>query len=169
MDDALDKIINSLTASNPDQDVEIRLDPANDSIRLHGPDGTITHRLKPLAELFGTGVNAETFDPASDEYAPLCIAIEERFAESGEILPQLRDSQVASALNRLAISPEAPPAGDGLVEAVQFHLRILLSLKDYSRRDVQRACRRIARSVDHHTREDGPRGYVTFIRQALRN
>jgi hypothetical protein len=167
MDDALLQIVKSLTTPDVKNEFEMLLDPADASVTVKGAGGEIKHALKPLAELYGTGVNAETFDLTSRDYAPLCMTFEERFAEGARLFSDFRDSHVASALDRLAINPETPPAGDPLVETLQLDLRLLLSLNNYSRRDVQRACRKIAKSVARHTREGGPRGYLTFIRQAL--
>ena len=64
--------------------------------------------------------------------------------------------------------PEADAGGDPLIEKLQFALRLLLSIQNYSRNDVRSAIRKVAKSVDRHTRLAGPRGYLQFIRGQFR-
>ncbi len=52
---------------------------------------------------------------------------------------------------------------------IQRALRVCLSRDDYSQRDVQRALRKISKSVQRYTRADGPYGYLTFITKVFCN
>ncbi|NNM88913.1 MAG: hypothetical protein HKL95_10395 [Phycisphaerae bacterium] len=133
------------------------------TVRVTIDGQTHTHVLKPLAELYGKGVEAPTLDPASPEYMPLCLAIEESILSCERETPDLTDTRVLLALERLAIKPEADTHPDDVASDIQNALRMCLSLENYSRRDVQRALRKIAKSVQRHTRADGPYGYLRFI------
>lgn len=66
------------------------------------------------------------------------------------------------------MSPEADVHNNVLAARMQFSLRLLLSLNNYSRQDVKQAIRRIARSVQSHTEQSGRRGYLDFIRQYVK-
>ncbi|MGC8625395.1 MAG: hypothetical protein ACP5VQ_09040 [Phycisphaerae bacterium] len=77
---------------------------------------------------------------------------------------RLTDGAVASTLNRMGINSEANAGADELGRRLQWDLRVLLSLNDYSRQDVIQALRKINKSVARHTRASGPRGYLDFIR-----
>ena len=128
-----------------------------------------TYAVKPLLELYGPGVEAATFDPASDEYIQLCTDIEMAIVKRQIAFDDLSDAQVLLALDRLNINPEATMDLEDVGSNIQRALRVCLSLDDYSRRDVQRALRKIAKSVQRHTRADGPYGYLTFITKILGN
>ncbi len=125
------------------------------------------HLLKPLAELYGQGVEAATLDPGSSEYLPLSMAIEEAILRCERISHQLSDGQILLALDRLGIKPEADTQPDEVAAYIQHDVRLCLSLNNYSRRDVQRALRKIAKSVQRHTRADGPYGYLRFMAHFL--
>ena len=142
-------------------------DPVAGRIEIVSPGEPAAYTLKPLAGLYGRGVNAETIDPQSDDYLPLLLAIEESIIHYFGAHADLTDSQVLSMLERLAMKPEMsveknPPAAE-----VQMSLRLLLSAHDYSRWDVQRALRKIIKSVQRHARDAGPRSYLRFIRAHL--
>jgi|SRR6266545_3471713 len=140
------------------------VDDASGIVEVQTPQGPKTHELKPLGTLYGTGPRAATVDPTDKQYMPLFLAIEQGMVRHYRSDPYLTDAKVLLALERLAMSPETDPAGDALVRHLQYELRLLLSLKDYSRQDVRAALRKIAKSVARHTRLAGPDGYLTFIR-----
>ncbi len=96
------------------------------------------------------------------------MSIEEVFVDAAANDPQLADGAVLAALNRLCLSPDGDVTADGLAREVQFALRVTLSLNDYSRADVRRCLRKVKQSVARHTSLAGPLGYLTFIRQQLR-
>ncbi len=80
----------------------------------------------------------------------------------------LGDGDLTIALSLLTMSPEADVHHNLLAAKIQFSLRLLLSLNDYSRQDVKQAIRRIARSVQSHTEHSGRRGHLDFIRQYVK-
>jgi hypothetical protein len=123
--------------------------------------------LRPLDELYGAGVGAATVDPMDDRYMPLFLAIEEAIQLVYRANRGLTDGAVHLALSELSMNPSAETR-DVLARAVQFQLRLLLSLDDYSRQDVKGAVRKIAKSVERHTKSGGPRGYLEFVRRTMR-
>ena len=136
-------------------------------VEVETVDGPRNHRLKPLSELYGSGVGAGTVDPTSDQFMALFLSIEEGIVRHYRSDPGLTDATVLLALDRLGMEPECEPRGDELIRHLQLELRLLLSLKDYSRQEVRAAIRKIAKSVARHTRLAGPRGYLSFIREQL--
>jgi len=148
-------------------EVEI-LDPAAGDIEIRTATDTKRYRLKPLGDLFGEGVDARTLDPEDERYMPLLMGIEESILRVYERDPGLTDARVSLALSDLAMHLESPPGPEPLRQWLRADLRLLLSLNDYSRRDVRRALRKIGKSVRRHTRADGPRGYLDFIRHQFR-
>ncbi len=170
MDQALVDLINQAMNKSGKDSTEtlVSLDEQGEpavGVTIDGQEHTYT--IKPLAELYGRGVDAATFDPASNEYAPLCLAIEESIVRYKSSCGNLRDAQVLLALDRLGINPEAKTDPQDVASAIQRSVRMCLSVNNYSRRDVQRALRKIAKSVQRHTRADGPYGYLRFIAKAL--
>ncbi len=130
--------------------------------------------LKPLAELYGPGDPSKTADPQDDYYMPLFLKIEETIRSCAGHDPRLTDAQVSLTLSNLSVNPESHATGDSqasgyyLTQALQAHLQLLLSVNDYSRSEVRQALRKVNKSVQRHTQRDGPRGYLRFIREALR-
>ena len=80
----------------------------------------------------------------------------------------MTDARVSLALDKLGMSPEGEAGTDVLAKYLQFKLRMVLSMNDYSRNEVKAAIKKIGKSVERHTKLAGPRGYLTFIRQQLR-
>ena len=139
------------------------VNPAGGEIRVDGPGGPREYALKPLRELYGEGNHAQAVDPESSTFMPLFLAIEEeitRFYQTEN--PRLTDGAVALVLDQLGMDPEAVTS-DPLAVRVQMAVRVCLSLNNYSRQEVKSVLRKIGKSVDRHTRADGPRGYLDFI------
>lgn len=129
-----------------------------------GPqDNPRLHTLKPLRELFGEGNDAGTVDPLDPHYERLFLTIERKIVRRWQSDLRLTDAAVLLALEKLAMQPEAEYA-QSLEADIQLELRLLLSLEDYSRQEVRAALRKIAKSVNRHTRLEGPMGYLIFIR-----
>lgn len=94
---------------------------------------------------------------------PLFLAIEEEIARFyRQEAPSLTDGATGLVLNQLGMAPESSMP-DPLAAGIQVRLRLVLSLKNYSRQEVKAALKKIGKSVDRHTRVDGPRGYLEFI------
>ncbi|MCL5946064.1 MAG: hypothetical protein M1472_04335 [Planctomycetes bacterium] len=127
----------------------------------------VAHRcvLKALKDLYGPGINAPSVDSTDSRYLPLLMEIERGIVEFDRYHAHLTDGSVASTLNRMGINPEMNSVSDELGRHLQWNLRLLLSVNNYSRQDVIQALRKINKSVARHTRADGPRGYLDFIRQ----
>jgi len=144
------------------------LDPVAGDIAIHTATGTTQYRLKPLGDLFGEGVDARTLDFEDERYMPLLLGIEESILRFYEQDRRLSDARVSRALSDLAMHLDRPPGPEPLRQRLRTDLRLVLSLNDYSRRDVRRALRKIRKSVRRHTQVDGPRGYLDFIRAQFR-
>ncbi len=145
-----------------DAKLRVKEDGSGD-IEVITPDGVRPYTLKPLAELYGAGTGAGSVDPKDERFMPLMMAIEEEVARCYAEDPSLTDGKVALALSPLAMTPESPQP-DPLARRVQVALRLTLSLNDYSRQEVRQGIRHVVRSVERHTRAEGPRGYLQFIR-----
>ena len=138
------------------------------SLEIDTPEGLTQWTLKPLGELYGNGVGAATVDPLNERYMPLFYAIEEGIVELAREDRTMTDARALLALERLGMSPEGEAGNDVLVKYLQFKLRMVLSMNDYSRQEVKAAAKKIARSVERHTKLAGPHGYLMFIRRQLR-
>ncbi|HUU90268.1 MAG TPA: hypothetical protein VM238_03555 [Phycisphaerae bacterium] len=139
------------------------LDEDSGAIEVDTPDGPQRHVLKPLGQLFGNGHGVSSIDPADEVFMPLLLAIEESVLDCYREDPGLIDGRVSLALSRLAMRPD-DPTDEVLYRHIQLRLRLLLSLNDYSRQEVRWALRKIDKSVRRHSRIDGLRGYLDFIR-----
>lgn len=140
------------------------VDPERGEIEIETSEGLRRHVLKPLPELFGKGHGVSSVDPQDERFMPLLLRIEESIVEHYEQDPGLTDGRVSLALSRLILQPGRDPDDDALCRHLQLDLRLLLSLNDYSRQEVRWALRKIDKSVRRHSRADGPRGYLDFIR-----
>lgn len=141
--------------------------PKTPEIEVNTPDGPRTYTLKPLRELYGSGTGLSSVDPRDETFQPLLMAIEEaivRYTEDTE--PSLTDGAALLALKPLGLDPDSEPS-DPLARRISLALRLNLSVNNYSRQDVKGCIRQVAKSVERHTRVEGPRGYVTFIRGIL--
>jgi len=128
-------------------------------------EGFHSYTLKTLPELYGPGTGASSIDPRDERFLPLLMAIEEevyRYADTVD--PALTDGQVLLAVKDLAMNPEAEPT-EPLARRIALALRLAVSLNNYSRQDVRGGLRQVAKSVERHTKADGRRGYLQFIRQ----
>lgn len=121
------------------------------------------YKLKPLQELYGPGHNVATVDPKEDRFMPLFMAIEEAIAQYyRHENPSLTDGATSLVVDQLGMQPDAAST-DPLALRIQYALRLCLSLNNYSRPEVKAALKKIGKSIDRHTRADGPRGYLRFI------
>jgi len=166
MDQNLVDLLKAAEVISPNQK-EAKMKIGRDGVvEVETPDGPKKATLKPLAELYGPGRNADV-DPESDAFMPLFMAIEGAIVKEWRFAPALTDAQVASTLDRLGLKPESAPGADELAASLLLELRLLLSLNNYSRQEVRTAIRRVSRSVARHTQVGGPRGYLEFIRKYI--
>ncbi len=123
------------------------------------PDGSQV-TLKGLTELY---VEAK---PAKDsEIDALAMVMEYAIAHYDHHHDHgLRDAETIKMLDKLSMKPEV--ALDGVGAVVQAHLRLELSLKDYSRADVRTAVRRIQRSAQRNSKGN-ERGYLNHIHHLM--
>lgn len=140
------------------------VDPERGMVELSGGG---PYELRPLDELYGAGTGTATVDPMDERFMPLFLGIEEAIQLAYRRDRGLTDGTVQLALGELSMNPSAPTR-DELARSVQLQLRLILSLNDYSRQDVKGAVRKIAKSVERHRKSGGPRGYLEFVRAALR-
>jgi hypothetical protein len=121
------------------------------------------YTLKTLPEVYGTGPGGAGREPSDDELMPVLMAIEEEITRCYEDQPSLTDGAVVVALKQLSMNPDSVPT-DPLARRIQLKLRLTLSLNDFSRQDVRRSVRQVLRSVERHSRAEGRRGYLEFMR-----
>lgn len=141
----------------------IAIDMVSGEVSLEVSGESRTYKLKPLHELYGPGNNVATVDPQDDRFMPLFLAIEEGIAQHyRHENPGLTDGSTALVIDQLGMGPESVSTHP-LALRIQFELRLCLSLNNYSRQEVKAALKKIGKSVDRHTRADGPRGYLEFI------
>ena len=169
MDDELESL---MTKSHPEaEEGEIErmeakfhiVDPLRGELEIDRPEGPVRYTLKPLKDLYGQGEPVQSISTMDETHLPLLLTIEQEIVRWYRDNPRLTDAQVLLTLRGLAINPETPCAGDPLGMQLQFGLRLYLSLVDCSRQEVKLALRKIAKSVERHTKATGPRGYVDFI------
>jgi hypothetical protein len=128
-------------------------------------EGFRSYTLKTLPELYGPGTGASSVDPRDERFMPLLLGIEEEICRYADTVdPSLTDGQVLLAVKDLAMNPEAEPS-EPLAKRIALALRLSVSLNNYSRQDVRGALRQVAKSVERHTKSEGRRGYLQFIRQ----
>jgi len=141
---------------------KIRFVDDSGRVEVETEAGKTEYQLKPLSELYGSGMGG-TLDPETKQFMPLFIAIEQAIADYSRNDPSLTDAGVSLALDRMSMKPECEVPDGDLVWSLQLDLRLLLSAMNYSRQEVRGAIRKIAKSVERHTRVDGSRGYLSFI------
>ena len=129
-------------------------------ITLSSSKGKITHKLKPLNELYSN----EKPDPTDhkDRQLGLLYAIEGPIKRYFENHPELTDGAAIRALEKLAMKPEIVD-NDALVKRISDELRLKLSSSNYSRDEVRQALRKILSSAKRHNDREGRRGYLDFI------
>jgi len=143
------------------------VDPMQGELEIERPEGPVRYTLKPLKDLYGEGKPVQSISTMDETHLPLLLAIEQEIVRWYRDNPRLTDAHVLLTLRGLAINPEMPCAVDPLGMQLQFGLRLYLSLMDGSRQEVKLALRKIAKSVERHTKASGPRGYVNFIAEYL--
>ncbi|MBF2054920.1 MAG: hypothetical protein IGS03_15850 [Candidatus Sericytochromatia bacterium] len=129
--------------------------------KLSLPDGSDLP-LQPLNALY-----SEARQPDQEaRLVAISMAVEFAIAfadhDSGHAL---QDPEVIALLDKLTMKPETLQPGLG--ERIQAHLRLELSLADYSRSDVRTALRRCLRSAQRYHKSEGPRGYLSFIHHLI--
>jgi hypothetical protein len=139
------------------------LDSAKGEIEVSGSGGKAQYVLKPLAELYGEGRGVTAVEPTDNGFMPLFLGIEETIIECYHANPELTDGMVALTLDRLVRNPSAQFQPGELGTRLQARLRLVLSVNNYSRWEVQQAVRKIAKSVARHTAVSGIQGYLDFI------
>lgn len=144
------------------------INPSKEEVEIDIAGQQRTLPLRPLGDLYGKGTGLPSVDTKDETFLSLLMQIEEAIVEIYLDNPSLTDGQVSLVLEDLGMNPESPAGGDELKRAVQFRLRLTLSLNDYSRQDVRLGLRKIAKSIQRHTRDSGRRGYLEFIRQQFR-
>ena len=172
----MDEQLRQLIADGPDRKAVIEFsDPATGEVRvLPSSDAAADesasqrHTLKPLPELYGTGTGLDSVALTDDRFLALLMAIEQAIVDFAKAQRGLTDAAVTIALDRLCMTPEADVRNDALALSIQAGLRLALSLSDFSRQDVRHCLRKVKQSVARHSRLSGTRGYLTFIRQQLK-
>jgi hypothetical protein len=148
---------------------KMAINSATGTIRLLDDDDDwgAPYRIKPLAELYDLSPGASSPNDPDRNFMGLLIPIEETFVLAFEIHPTLTDGQVLAALDQLCMSPEGVVQPKSLAAEVQFALRVVLSVGDYSRQDVRHCLRKVKQSVARHNKLAGTQGYLNFITKTL--
>ena len=143
------------------------LDDLTGEIEITNTSGAFRHTLKPLAELYGQGHGVSSVDPSDLRFMPLLMSIEQKIVDYYKVHPELTDGHVSLTLDRMSLNPAVEFEPGELGRHIQINLRLTLSSHDYSKREVMQAVRKIAKSVDRHSRVAGITGYLDFIRGQL--
>jgi hypothetical protein len=81
--------------------------------------------------------------------------------------PSLKDTEVIQLLETLSLKPEASLSSSSLHYplwmSIDSNLRLQLSMRPYTRNEVRQAIRKILRSAKRHNKQEGERGYLSFI------
>ena len=134
-------------------------------VEIDCADGPKRYVLKPLGDLFGNGLNVSSIDWQDQHFMPLLVRIEQEIMRHDDFTPDLTDGLVGLTLDRMTANPATAPGNDVLCRRIQLGLRILLSMRNFSKQEVKLAIRKIAKSVELHSSREGVRGYLDFIRR----
>lgn len=152
------------------EDLDVRIefsDAETGEVKVMTDEGPKRYVLKPLEMLYGKGVGKAVVDPQDPAYEPLFMAIEGSIVRHYRTDRRLTDGKVLGALEKMGLKPEGEAGDDVLLKRLQLDMRLTLSMMDYSRQELRAALRKVAKSVERHTKADGPRGYLDFIVQFL--
>lgn len=169
MDQTLIDLLKQDRNSKGDVDTNIRiLDGRTGEIEF-GSQGRVTkYMLKPLADLYGPGRGFSSVDPLNPEYEELMNGIEHSILEYYDTDDGLTDGLVSLVVDRMGVNPACDPHDDELCRCLQFDMRMLLSLNNYSKQEVRQAFRVVSKSVQRHTKMAGITGYLEFIQRHLK-
>ncbi len=166
MDTTLLELMNADFGTKENIDQEIRIVNGRlGQIEFDLKSGVTKYTLKPLAELYGDGRGFSSADPTKSEYQSLFYSIERSILTYYEGEESLTDGIVCLTLDRMGVNPACDPRDDELCRCLQFDLRLLLSLENYSKQEVRQAIRTISKSVQRHSR--CVTGYLEFIANLL--
>ena len=136
---------------------------------IHLKHGSIEAKalLKPLKALFCPKDEITAVDTEDEDHLEMLEAIEEAILIFYEHHPETTDTDVLMALDHLSkfLGRDNFYAKDSLMAAVEMKLRITLSYKDYSFRDVRKFLNYIQRSAERHRKVHGAKGYLDFIKE----
>jgi hypothetical protein len=128
-------------------------------VTLSSSKGKITHKLKPLSELYSY---EKSNKPEKDRQLDLLYAIEGPIKRYYENHSELTDGATILALEKLAVKPEIV-SDDPFIKRLTNELRLKLSGSNYSRDELRRGIRKILESAKRHNQREGRRGYLDFI------
>ena len=129
-------------------------------VTLSSSKGKITHKLKPLSELYSNEKSEASED--KDRQLDLLYAIEGPIKRYYESHSELTDGAVILALEKLAVKPEIV-SDDPFIKRLTNEFRLKLSGSNYSRDELRRGIRKILESAKRHNQREGRRGYLDFI------
>ena len=121
----------------------------------------------PALSLTGYHFFIPVMKTSHDPELSLLMTIEEAIKRFFQENPHLRDTDVIKLLETLSLRPEAVPTVSSvqypLSMSIDSNLRLQLSMRAYTRQEVRQALRKILRSAIRHHKQEGERGYLTFI------
>jgi hypothetical protein len=166
MDPELNASIDRLAARSEGGDeptVSLRREGGVLRVLLRAPGGEeIDRPLKPLADLYAEkeGTPAREIDP--EEYLTLLRCIEGAISAFYDEHPDTTDARAIRVLEGLIdrLEPEEPGP---MRLSIQDHLRLELSLNDWSRFEVLACLRKIRKSVKLHRAGEASQVYLEFI------
>jgi hypothetical protein len=116
-------------------------------VLVKGHKGNFEYRLKPLQELFSPE-QPMSGDVNWDD--PRCRGLIDTIESAIQHLyqgnPGLTDASLIAVLDKLAENPEEA-SGDDVIKRINCNMRMMLSLYDYSRKEVQNAFQKISASI----------------------
>jgi hypothetical protein len=159
----VDSISAWLKNEDENQQAEFNLEFSNledGLVTLSSSKGKISHKLKPLSELYSYEKSGGLED--KDRQLSLLYAIEGSIKRYYETHPELTDGTVILALEKLAVRPEIV-SDDPFIKRLTNELKLKLSGSNYSRDEVRRGIRKILESAKRYNQREGRRGYLDFI------
>jgi hypothetical protein len=167
MDKEFVEKMNSISAwqetedENQQAEFELEFSTLEDGlVTLSSSEGKITHKLKPMNELYSYEKSEASED--EDRQLDLLYAIEGPIKRYYESHSELTDGAVILALEKLAVKPEIV-SDDPFIKRLTNELRLKLSGSNYSRDELRRGIRKILESAKRHNQREGRRGYLDFI------
>jgi hypothetical protein len=169
MDPDLARVLGELEAK--EEAGLIRTETETDGTWLYMQRGATESRiaLKPLLQLLCAGDHVHAVDPDDDRHLNILMGIEMTILQHYRDNPCLTDADVLRTLDRMAqfLGRDGQRVVGHLGQVIETRLRMVLSIADYSFRDVRKLLRYILRSVERHRKWNGANGYLEFIEAQL--
>jgi hypothetical protein len=124
----------------------------------------IKHYLLSIEQL-AEGNNEFITTDDMEKYLPILTAIETAIDQYYIDDPNITDKMVLAIIERMKIKPDIRQDSK-LINDIQANIRLALSIKKFSKKEVAGCIKMIVKSIKKHHYIGGPTGYLDFIRKS---